>query len=63
MADMRFAFGNERALAMRAGLVLNRRFPFLGQGARRFRAITVLLVTAALDNNGRFKPPVPLRLL
>ena len=36
MADMRFAFGSERVLAMRTGLVLNGRFLFLGQGAGGF---------------------------
>jgi uncharacterized protein YvpB len=48
MADMRVEFENETASIVRAGLVLNPGFQFLGQGARRFRALVLLLMAAAL---------------
>jgi uncharacterized protein YvpB len=48
MADMRFESENERPSVARAGLVLNPRVRFLGQGARRLRPSVLLLVTAVL---------------
>ena len=48
MADMRFESENERPSVARAGLVLNPRVRFLGQGARRLRPFVLLLVTAVL---------------
>ena len=48
MADMTFESENERPSVARAGLVLNPRVRFLGQGARRLRPSVLLLVTAVL---------------
>jgi len=43
MADMCFAFANERVSVARASLVLNHGFPSAGQGTGRFFALVFLL--------------------
>src|ERR1039458_6907267 len=48
MADMCFKSDDERAAVARAGLAPNPSVHFLGQGSRRFRALALLLMMAAL---------------
>ena len=48
MADMCFESDDERAAVARAGLAPNPSVHFLGQGSRRFRALALLLMMAAL---------------